>query len=246
MQKNKKILIIIICVVTIILLGCLIIYFISFNNKDIKRLDPNDNQKINENLQNQENNNNDNISNDIEDTTDSNTDDTTTDVKEEVVKEDNKDTSNNNSKNNTTNKNNTNNSQTEDKVSNDTQQPSSNEVKQKHTCNSNDSGYVNWLNNLSKTYDTLRFYDSYYSAYNDGNRIAKKYLYGFFVTPTPTEYSDDTCEAKVYSIRLYVPKKLCEDNDMIYLPNNISFENDNGISAIQYLKNLGYACTGKN
>ena len=118
--------------------------------------------------------------------------------------------------------------------------------KKKHTCDNNDEGYVNWLNNLSKTYDILRFYNSYEEAYNDGDRIARKYLYGFFITPAPSEYSDDSCEAKIYSISLYVPKKLCEDNDMIYLPNNISFENGNGISAIQYLKSLGYACTGKN
>ncbi len=117
---------------------------------------------------------------------------------------------------------------------------------EKHICNDNDEGYVNWLNNLSKTYDILRFYNSYEEAYNDGDRIARKYLYGFFISPAPYEYSDDSCEAKIYSISLYVPKKLCEDNEAIYLPNNISFENDNGISAIQYLKNLGYACTGKN
>ena len=118
--------------------------------------------------------------------------------------------------------------------------------KEKHTCDNNDKGYVNWLSNLSKTYDTLRFYNSFESAYNDGDLIARKYLYGFFVSPAPYEYSDDICEAKVYSIRLYVPKKLCEDNEAIYLPNSVSFENDDGISAIQYLKSLGYACTGKN
>lgn len=128
----------------------------------------------------------------------------------------------------------------------DSSETQSSPKQEKHICNDNDEGYVNWLNNLSKTYDTLRFYDSFDDAYNDGDRIARKYLYGFFITPAPSEYSDDICEAKVYSISLYVPKKLCEDNEAIYLPNNISFENGNGISAIQYLKNLGYACTGKN
>ena len=128
----------------------------------------------------------------------------------------------------------------------DSSETQSSPKQEKHICNDNDEGYVNWLNNLSKTYDTLRFYDSFDDAYNDGDRIARKYLYGFFISPAPYEYSDDICEAKVYSINLYVPKKLCEDNEAIYLPNNISFENGNGISAIQYLKNLGYACTGKN
>lgn len=119
------------------------------------------------------------------------------------------------------------------------------QVKEKHNCTNEDIDYVAWKTNYLKDNNSTRFFESYNEAYNYGNKISLKYYYGFIVQTTPTTYSDDNCSKTHYTMQLFIPQGICENNPMTYLPNDINLDNT-PLNTIDYLKKIGYECAGKN
>ena len=178
-----------------------------------------------------------------EDKTDSNKSE-----KVEIEDKDNK-TSTNANKSNSESKN-TNTSKNETSTNTNEKKESNVEVKKeetnvKHTCTDADSGYVTWKNNYLQKYNTSRLYDSFDLAYSAGYDMASKYSYGYIVDKAPSRYSDDTCTKEVYILEMYVPSGICENNPMIYVPNNVDILGQQ-LTSVDYLKQIGYECAGKN
>ena len=119
------------------------------------------------------------------------------------------------------------------------------ETKVKHICTDADSEYVSWRNNYLQKYNTSRLYDSFDQAYAAGYDIASKYAYGYIVDKAPSRYSDDNCTKEVYILEIYVPSKICEENPVVYVPNNVDIIGQQ-LTSVDYLKQIGYACEGKN
>ena len=93
-------------------------------------------------------------------------------------------------------------------------------------------------------HNTSRLYDSFDLAYAAGDKISY-YSYGFIVDKSPSRYSDDTCTKEVYSLEIYVPSGICENNPVIYVPNNVDILGQQ-LKSVDYLKQIGYECAGKN
>lgn len=166
--------------------------------------------------------------------------------KEEITTNDNTSTNNTNKSNSKSKNTNT----TKKETNTNTNEKKENSVKEKkeeivkHTCTDADSGYVNWKNNYLQKYDTSRLYDSFDLAYAAGDKISY-YSYGFIVDKAPSRYSDDTCTKENYILEIYVPSGICENNPMIYVPNNIDILGQQ-LKSVDYLKQIGYECAGKN
>ena len=118
------------------------------------------------------------------------------------------------------------------------------ETKIKHICSDADSEYVSWKNNYLQKYNTSRLYDSFDQAYAAGEKISY-YSYGFIVDKAPSRYSDDNCTKEVYILEIYVPSGICEGNQVVYVPNNVDIIGQQ-LTSVDYLKQIGYACEGKN
>ena len=151
--------------------------------------------------------------------------------------------SNSENKNTNTSKNETSTNYNETKESN--VEVKKEETNEKHTCTDADSGYVKWKNNYLQKYNTSRLYDSFDLAYAAGYDIASKYSYGYIVDKAPSRYSDETCTKEVYILEMYVPSGICENNPMIYVPNNVDILGQQ-LTSVDYLKQIGYECAGKN
>ncbi len=170
---------------------------------------------------------------------------TDSDTNEKVESKDTNNKNNMNTNNNTnTNKQETNTNASENVESN-VEVKKEEETNTKHTCTDADSGFVIWKNNYLKTNNTSRLYDSFDIAYAAGYEIASKYSYGYIVDKSPSRYSDDTCTKEVYILEIYVPQGICENNPMLYVPNNINIEGQH-LTSVGYLKQLGYECVGKS
>ncbi len=186
-----------------------------------------------------------------------------TDVQEQNVAEDKADSNKSEKveiedKNNKTNTNankskseskNTNTSKNETSAKTNAKKESNVEVKKeetnvKHTCTDADSEYVSWKSDYLHRHNTSRLYDSFDLAYAAGDKISY-YSYGFIVDKSPSRYSDDTCTKEVYSLEIYVPSGICENNPVIYVPNNVDILGQQ-LKSVDYLKQIGYECAGKN
>ena len=165
---------------------------------------------------------------------------------EEKKKEDEQtvDSTNNSQTKESTKTNSKNKSNSNEKKANNTE-VNKEETKVKHICTDADSEYVSWRNNYLQKYNTSRLYDSFDQAYAAGYDIASKYAYGYIVDKAPSRYSDDNCTKEVYILEIYVPSKICEENPVVYVPNNVDIIGQQ-LTSVDYLKQIGYACEGKN
>ena len=224
----KKIIFIIMLLIT--LTGC----NKEMTNKDI----PKENK---ESLQIKESNN----SNSEETKTDENEEKVTNDTTKETQKETNKQNTSNKKTNESNNYKKTTEAKAQQKVVKEETKEENSKVKEKHTCTNNDSNYVKWKNQFLSDNKSTRLFDTYEEAYNKATEIKDKYYYGFIVQTSPTNYSDDECSKTLYTMQLFVPQGICENNPMTYLPNDINLDTT-PLNTIDYLKKIGYECAGKN
>ena len=111
---------------------------------------------------------------------------------------------------------------------------------EKHKCTNNDSEYIKWLNEFKSNNDTSRIFYSKEDAINYGENVALENGYGYFYNKSAISYENDYCKMDIYTVRLYIPAKTCEDNKMMYLKAN-----EEVIHSFSYLKKLGYECKDK-
>ena len=185
----------------------------------------------------------------IKESNNSNSEENKTEEEKEVIndstKEAEKEINKQNATNKKTNENDNSKKNTESKVQQKVENEEKPQVKERHTCTNEDIDYVAWKTNYLKDNNSTRFFESYDEAYNYGDKISLKYYYGFIVQTTPTTYSDDNCSKTHYTMQLFVPQGICENNPMTYLPNDINLDNT-PLNTIDYLKKIGYECAGKN
>lgn len=185
----------------------------------------------------------------IKESNNSNSEENKTKEEKEVINDFTKETEKEINKQNATNKKTNESDNSKKSTESNVQQKIENEekpqVKEKHTCTNEDIDYVAWKTNYLKDNNSTRFFESYDEAYNYGDKISLKYYYGFIVQTTPTTYSDDNCSKTHYTMQLFVPQGICENNPMTYLPNDINLDNT-PLNTIDYLKKIGYECAGKN
>lgn len=114
----------------------------------------------------------------------------------------------------------------------------------KHTCTENDVLYVEWKKDYLTKYSTIRLFDSLEDSKKKAEEIMYNYYYGYTASTTPIIYSDNNCEKKHYSLEIFVPQGICENNPVVWIPNNIDIEKEN-INTVKYLKKIGYECANK-
>lgn len=193
----------------------------TLNDEDIKE----NNTIINTPSNNSNNNNNNN----------NNNNQSVAEVKKDDVPKV-QDTQNNDKKEETTNTTQNNNEQESNTENN-------NVVKEKGICSSSDSGYNAWLNNFLSINSSSMKFDTLQDAIDYGEYGAKNYGYGYFYDTVATRYESDSCYKEIYTTRLYISRKLCENNEMMYLPRT---NKENLIDVYRYLETKGYDCSGKS
>ena len=227
--------------IIILIIGISLLFTFAFH----KDKEYQDNNKVIENLNNQNKveNKDLNIKEDTEEENDSESEEN--DITKDINSNDNSNVEKQitKKKNTTSGNSNNSNSNSNNSVTQNNNVPSENKV-EKHTCTNEDTDYVVWKTNYLKENNSTRFFDSYDEAYNYGDTISLKYFYGFIVQTTPTTFNGNECTRKHYTMQLYVPAGICENNPMMYLPNNINLE-ESHLDTISYLKQVGYECAGK-